>query len=248
VTGPFVTIDGFSAPPPGITLRNRGLVIRGRRGAHDVIVRGIRVRDSAIDGIQVGSGAYNVVIDHVSVEGSNDGNIDITESTDVTVSWSILGGNNKNMLVKYRPARITLHHNLFVDSATRNPQIRMDERDTPATEVTVDMRNNVVAHWTGYAAMVWPGARVNVVNNYFTSGDDALAVPGARAYVAGNLSADGQALNAQGTETEPFVVAPVITVEACAAAAEVLVTAGVRPLDERDTQHLTGISLANCPS
>jgi hypothetical protein len=54
VQGAFVTIDGLSAPPPGITLRGHGLVIRGNRGAHDVIVRGIRVRDSAIDGIDGG--------------------------------------------------------------------------------------------------------------------------------------------------------------------------------------------------
>ena len=80
VRGAFITIDGFTAPAPGITLRNRGLVIRGSRGAHDVIVRGIRVRNSPLDGIQVSYGAYNVVIDHVSVHGSGDGNLDITET------------------------------------------------------------------------------------------------------------------------------------------------------------------------
>src|SRR5262245_64407193 len=73
VGGAFVTVDGFSAPPPGITLRGHGLIIRGNRGAHDVVVRGIRVRDSAIDGIQVSYGAHNVVIDHVSVAGSAGG-------------------------------------------------------------------------------------------------------------------------------------------------------------------------------
>jgi pectate lyase len=247
VGGPFVTIDGFTAPPPGITLRNRGLIVRGRRGAHDVIVRGLRVRDSTIDGIQVAYGAYNVVIDHVSVDGSDDGNIDITESRDVTVSWSILSGNNKSMLVKYGPARVTLHHNLYVDAATRNPQIRMDDLGTPATEITADLRNNVVAHWTGYGTLAWGGAWVNVVNNYFTSGDDALVVSAARAYTAGNLSADGKDLNHAGTETDPFVAAPVHTADACTAAAHVLLTAGVRPLDERDTAHLTGVTLAACP-
>ena len=47
VRGSYVTIDGFTAPPPGITIKNRGLYVRGIDGAHDVIVRGIRVRDAA---------------------------------------------------------------------------------------------------------------------------------------------------------------------------------------------------------
>ena len=130
VGGAFVTIDGLSAPPPGITLRGHGLIIRGNRGAHDVIVRGIRVRDSAIDGIQVAYGAYNVLIDRVSVAGSSDGNIDITESHDVTVSWSIIGNNKKSMLIKYNPARITLHHNVLVGSLERSPQVRIDDTET----------------------------------------------------------------------------------------------------------------------
>src|SRR5262245_15622940 len=62
VGGPFVTIDGFTAPAPGITLRGGGLIVRGRDGAHDVIIRGLRVRDAAEDGIQIAYGAYNVVV------------------------------------------------------------------------------------------------------------------------------------------------------------------------------------------
>jgi hypothetical protein len=56
VRGAFVTIDGFSAPPPGITLRGGALFIRGNDGAHDVIVRGIRVRGAPADGIAVSPG------------------------------------------------------------------------------------------------------------------------------------------------------------------------------------------------
>lgn len=62
------------------------------------------MRSAPIDGIQVSYRAYNIAIDHVSVHGSGDGNLDITDSTDVTVSWSILAGA-QNMLVKYGPAR-----------------------------------------------------------------------------------------------------------------------------------------------
>src|SRR5687768_3149886 len=68
VREPYVTIDGFTAPPPGITLVGRGLVIRGAAeprlppgittpaNAHDIVVRGIRVRDSFEDNIQIAYG------------------------------------------------------------------------------------------------------------------------------------------------------------------------------------------------
>jgi len=266
VKGAFVTIDGFTAPPPGITLKNRGLIIRGTRGAHDVIVRGIRVRNSPIDGIQVSYGAYNVVIDHVSIHGSGDGNLDITDSHDVTVSWSILAepaGSEKNMLIKYGPSRITLHHNIFVKARQRNPQVRIDDPGTPATDTTIDMRNNVVWDWDGgYGTLIWYGPWANIVDNFYSSagGDakDALTVckgdcnggdPAslARAYVAGNFSGDGlTTINDVGNEGIPFPAPLVDTLNACMAAHWVLSEAGVRPLDLLDQQYLSLISLPSC--
>jgi pectate lyase len=248
VLGAFVTIDGSTAPPPGITLRNRGLIIRGNRGAHDVIVRHIRVRDSAIDGIQVAYGAYNVMIDHVSTTGSMDGNIDVTENShDVTVSWSVLGGNVKNMLVKYKPSRITLHHNVFTESVSRNPQLRIDDGTGVAAEISGDLRNNVVANWkAGYGTFLNHGVWANVVNNYYTGAHKALSLASARAYVAGNVSADGVDLNRVGTEESPFSSAPVTTQDACAAARLVLAGAGARPLDSIDQQYLARIPAPSC--
>src|SRR5262249_32833954 len=150
------------------------------------------VRGSAIDGIQVASGAYNVLIDRVSVAGSSDGNIDITESRDVTVAWSIIGNNKKSMLIKYRSTRVTLHHNILVGSLERSPQVRVDDTETAAaTETTADLRNNLVANWhTGYGTIIWYGPWVNVVNNVYSSGKhrSALEVKSARVFAAGNLS------------------------------------------------------------
>jgi pectate lyase len=249
VNGAFVTIDGLTAPSPGITLRNRGLIIRGTRDAHDVVVRGIRVRDSAIDGIQIAYGAYNVVIDHVSVSGSRDGNIDITEnSRDVTVSWSIMAGNTKNMLVKYNPSRISLHHNIFTDSLNRNPQFRIDNEGGVATETTGDVRNNVIANWAnGYGTILHAGAWTNLVNNYYTASRKAILLAAARAHLSGNQSADGVDLNRLGNEKNPFPSAPVDTQDACAAAQLVLAEAGVRPLDSVDEEHLARIAIPPCP-
>lgn len=269
VGGAFVTIDGFTAPPPGITLKNRGLIIRGSRGAHDVIVRGLRVRNSAIDGIQVAYGASNVVIDHVSVSGSGDGNIDITEdSHDVTVSWSIFAApaSGKAMLIKYNASRVTLHHNLLVNSSSRSPNVGIDDDGTPATDTTLDMRNNVVANWSsGWGTLVYYGAAANVVANYYSSpassgsrkkkalivcntpcAGDLASV--ASAYVAGNVSGDALSIdiNAVGTTTQPFPAPPLDTQSACAAAQRVLAEAGARPLDPIDAPHVSSVVSPSC--
>jgi hypothetical protein len=278
IRGAFITVDGLTAPAPGITLKDYGLSIGGNQGAHDIIVRGIRVRGAGVrpdkeqsDGINIIKGAYNVVIDHVSIHGSEDGNLDIgTDSRDVTVSWSILAeprGNQKNMLIKYNPSRISLHHNIFTHAQQRNPQVAIDTAGTAATDTTVDMRNNVVWDWgKGYGTLIWYGARANVVNNFYGSpqssrgnqrkaltvckGDCEGGEPAAlaRAYAAGNLTADkfpGD-INSAGTEKTPFPAPAVDTQEACAAARAVVANAGVRPLDAIDSHYLSAISLSSC--
>jgi len=279
IRGAFITIDGFTAPPPGITLKNYGLSISGNRGAHDIIVRGMRVRDAGVkndkeqtDGMNVVKGAYNVVIDHVSIQGSEDGNLDIgTDSRDVTVSWSILAEpqpHQKNMLIKYNPSRISLHHNLFVHAQQRNPQVAIDNAGTPATDITLDMRNNLVWDWAGgYGTLIWYGPRANVVNNFYSSprssaknqkqalvvgtsdGSEGSAASFARVYATGNYSADKlpQDINTAGNEKSPFPAVPVDTQDACTAARAVLSGAGVRPLDSIDQKYLSEISLPVCP-
>lgn len=257
VKGSFITIDGFTAPPPGITIKNGGVQISGKHGAHDVVVRGIRVRNAVRDGIQIAHGAFNLVIDHVSIHGSGDGNLDITEGAhDVTVSWSILAepaGGNKNMLIMYNnPRRITLHHNLFTKATSRNPQVQTDGEGTPATETTVDMRNNVIWDWGGgYGTRIRNGPRVNVVNNLYASnrGDakDALIASAARVYAKGNISADRLDLDVRGNMNAPFPAPSVDTQDACRAAHQVLAEAGARPLDSVDQRYVSVVSLPLCP-
>lgn len=173
IRGAFITIDGFTAPSPGITIRNGGIEISGKKGAHDIIVRGIRIRNSDKDGIRITNGAYNVVIDHVSIHGTGDGTLDITEGThDVTVSWSIFAepASGKTMLIDFNPSSITLHHNLFVKGRTRNPQVRVGMLGSPAGVTTLDMRNNAVWGWgSGHGTLIRYGPRVNVVNNFYSN-------------------------------------------------------------------------------
>lgn len=256
VTGALITIDGTTAPPPGITLRNRGLILRGNRGAHDVIVRALRVRGSSIDGIQIAYGAYNIVLEGLSVSGSADGNLDITESShDITVAWSLFAEPaypHKNSLIKYKPSRITLHHNGFIDATQRNPLISIDDVGSAAVDTTVDMRSNLVWGWgPGRGTMVSNRAQVNLVGNFYGAGpggdaEDALIVDTAtapRVYASGNRTADGRNINVLGTETLPFPAPRVTSEEPCEAAQLVLAFAGVRPLDAVDEGYLSAIAL-----
>ena len=258
VRGAFVTIDGFTAPSPGITLRDWSLAIAGDHGAHDVIVRGIRVRDSVNDGIMIKYSAYNVVIDHVSTSGAEDGNIDVTrDAHDITVSWSILAGNVKNSLIKYHPSRITFHHNLFISGVSRNPLISMDDTPVLATDITVDFRNNLVWAWgtgIGFGTWVEHGARANIVNNLYKAqgGNAALSLMVdtlGRAYTAGNMSADGLNVNLAGNQATAFPAAAVDTQSACAAAQLIVANVGMRsPIDSVDAAYLAGIALPFCQS
>lgn len=271
VKGAFITIDGFTAMSPGITIKNHGLYFLQ---AHDVIVRGLRIRNAKKDGIWITDGSYNIVVDHVSISGSGDGNLDITRdgTRDITISWCILAepaGEQKNMLLAFRSSRITLHHNLFTASSQRNPQQTYDDTfGTIAPDTTLDMRNNLIWDWgKNYGTRIRYGAKANVVNNYYAAngGDrnDALVIckkggptssacdgglpeSFAQVYTQGNYSADGVHLDGRGTETQAFPAPPIILSDAQSAACEVFAGAGVRPLDSVDARYLSRIRLS-CP-
>ncbi|MGH2830911.1 MAG: hypothetical protein ACRDJM_10560, partial [Actinomycetota bacterium] len=263
VRGSFVTIDGASAPPPGITLRNHGIRMDGG-GVHDVIVRGLRIRSPRSDGITVKNGVNRVLIHQVSVDGCGDGNVDITRGAhDVTVSWSIISGCAKNMLIKYDAGRVSLHHNVFVHSQWRNPWLSNADDGRVAAGITADVRNNVVWGWgnRGGGTGVECGAKANLVGNFYSSPNTqpnrqamAFVFPGCDrgagglAYTAGNVSADRLSfdLNSLGNQPRPFPAPATGTEDACAAAATTLGGAGARPLDAVDQNHLGRISLAGC--
>jgi hypothetical protein len=193
VSGPFITIDGTTAPAPGITVTNHGMAIRGSAGAHDVILRGLRLRgagtretnvDSSNDCLGIGRGAYNVLVDHVSISGCLDGAIDIVgdvtnegtpETRNITVQWSLLADTRKSMLIKYGTTRISLHHNVFVRSLVRLPAVSREDHPVD-DDVTVDMRNNVIWDWAGGTGTIFIyGTRANVINNVYGNPTAALS-------------------------------------------------------------------------
>ena len=179
--GGFITIDGSTAPDPGITLVNNGLVLQ----AHDVIIRGIRIRNSKKDGITIYENSHNIVIDHVSIQGANDGSIDVTQGAfDVTIQRSILAENipthNLLVLVDDQASHVTIFGNLFVGGQSRNPHSGWDSTlATTPLETVTDIRNNLIWGFIDYGTQIKNNTRSNVVRNFYYSLDSDQRRPGA---------------------------------------------------------------------
>ena len=250
------TIDGFTAPTPGITLRRRTL---GIDSVSNVIVRGLRVRDtldsgvSDQDGIRIYNSA-NVVVSHCSFSRFEDGGVDVTQnSNNVTLQWNIFGNGNPAhnflMLISYAAKRVSVHHNLFIDGTDRQPAINQ-QYVTPSSETTADVRNNVMWNIAGDGTTVRYSGRANVINNYYdgSSGEKAVQVNnGGFGYVSGNMSRQGLQLNDNGNQSAPFSTVAPTTTDALTAALQVKANAGARgprfALDAIDQAYVNRISV-----
>jgi pectate lyase len=260
----FITIDGTTAPSPGITITGGG-ALSFENGAHDIVVKSIRVRNGGDDNIRVFN-SHDIVFDHVSSYDAGDGALDITEgSYNVTVQWCILiqPSGSGTMLIKYNAYDVTIHHNLF-NGWERNPLLSVDETATSSSRTTGDIRNNVIWNWGraggsqyGYGVGIDHGAHANVVDNFFEAHGTYTILPelalninhngsGAQFYASGNISGNGVDVN-RGNVGTPFAAPAVTTDPTCTAASKVLAQAGARPLDAIDQGLISTVSLANCP-
>jgi pectate lyase len=241
----FLTIDGSTAPDPGITLDGNTLYIRS---SHDIIVTHLRVRNAVHDNITVWDGSSHVVIDHCSVTNAGDENIGITEGTaNVTVSWCIIGDTRPNSFALHsrgmlianfnRPpvTHVSLHHNLFINEYQRSPQI--------STPGLFDLRNNVVWNWGVYGIRMRLGATGNIINNVFDSATKphhaiVLVADGvldaSYIHIQGNQGPKGTNLNALSTLAVPVSVAPVAMDPVTEVKQKVLQGAGAFPRDDLD--------------
>jgi hypothetical protein len=161
IRNPYISIAGQTAPSPGITISQGGLVIE----THDVFIQHIAIRPgdslrgvpaAQRDGISIGDSppgsAYNVVLDHLSLTWAIDENLSTwhRSTRDVTVSNSIIaeglhnsihpkGPHSKGIMVGDGSKRITLYRNLMSSNEERNPYLK------PGSET--EMINNVVYGW-----------------------------------------------------------------------------------------------------
>ena len=262
VGGANITIDGFTAPSPGINLTGWGFAWHGppHGAVANIVARGIRVRGTVTpeslgaDGFQI-SNVNNFVIDHVSIDQWGDGSIDIADgSSNGTIQWSIVGrgkgASPKSVLVKYETRRISIHHNLLMNSLDRNPYVAWsDKANEKSTEIVADIRNNLVWNygWTGIS--VRHNAWANVVNNYCFStaaptADAALYIrEGGVAYASGNFSPSGINIDAKGNRATPFpAILPALFTDAITAAHQIVAQAGARGpnfgLDSADLNYI----------
>jgi len=232
---PNVTLDGRDAPAPGVTLTGeKGLTIVAR----NVVVRNLRVRDVGLgkkiaDGIKIGSGASDVVVDHCSISNCGDGAIDITDYDqkgvkNITVSWCLIGPQHKAMLISQVKGGISIHHNLFYSTINRSPNIQ----ESPLC----DVRNNTVYNFKLYGMRAEAGTRANFVRNLLLAGAQTRQPPQSvvvvgEAYAEGN---EGPGEVNKGNLSVP-VDAPKVTTQAPREAAKlVLDKAGAFPRDGVD--------------
>jgi pectate lyase len=152
----FLTIDGSSAPSPGISLVNverLALEASGGVAVHDVIVNNIRatglggaVETNDLWELDGSSGApiYNIILDHLTMSSSGDGNVDIYGDVfDITLSNSLImdsvEGHHFSDINGLRE-RLTIFGNVYGRVNERQPRIRYNTRQ-------LDYVGNVIYGW-----------------------------------------------------------------------------------------------------
>jgi len=191
ITNPFVTLAGQTAPAPGITLGNAGLIIH----ASDVLVQHIRIRPGdAPGGPEPGgrdclsiygsdeSPTERVVIDHCSFTWAIDEGASTwgTQVRDVTIRHCIIaenlahslhpeGEHSKGLLIGDHTQRISVIQCLFACNTERNPIIKGD--------VSALVANNLVYNPGSLAMHVSAPEHqgpscATIVNNVFVPGPD----------------------------------------------------------------------------
>jgi subtilisin-like proprotein convertase family protein len=192
INKPYLTIAGQTAPGDGICIK--GLLTSVQK-THDVQVRFLRCRpgDFYCPAFQDDSFhfdyAMNSIADHISASWSIDEALSTTDSTNITVQWSMIaeplndschvkGLHGYGSLIRYGYGAISYHHNLYADCYSRNPR--------PGDNIRLDFINNVVFNW-GIAAgyneddtadnPLGYTNSLNYIGNYFIAGTNTTTIP-----------------------------------------------------------------------
>lgn len=177
-----ITIAGQTAPGAGITLRGR---LYAAPSIENIIVRHVRVRPeydgsrgSDFDAIQFQDN-NRVILDHVSAAFAVDENVDLYRTSNVTVQWSTIesaatvgheeGPHNYGLIQGPSAKNLSVHHNLFVNQANRNPAIANGPADV-INNVIYNARHGFVHHNPA-------SGHFNIVGNYFKGGPTSPLFP-----------------------------------------------------------------------
>ena len=212
------TIDGFSAPSPGITFTGGtgSAGILNVENVSNIIVQGIRVRGGSgmpanAKGImfyESSNGAnHDIVVDHCEIDNVTDEDLG-SSGHNVTVSWNLLGApaSSGGELIKYDAYHWSIHHNLwvgFTGNDSRVPLVWAGNDSTSADSwngnTVADVVGNVQSQFLYGITYVTDGAdqdHSNIMNNYLDGQDssharngiDIMASPLESHYIAGNAS------------------------------------------------------------
>ncbi len=183
IRNPYLTIAGQTAPGKGICIRNYNL---GMLGAHDVIIRYLRVRpgDAAgvtLDGMGM-AGCDHCIIDHCSISWSQDEVFSSRGAKNITLQRSLLSEALNAAGHKNYPAGTqhgyaasisgmigSFHHNLLAHCAGRNWSLAGGLNQGGRHTGWLDIRNNVVYNWR-HRTTDGGAAQVQFVNNYYKPG------------------------------------------------------------------------------
>ena len=245
ISGSFITIDGTTAPDPGVTITAAHSGVTGAlldlKECNDIIIRNVRICDAPDtnlgDNLRIWDDTYNVVIDHCSLRRGGDGCLDISDRAhDITIQWCIIAETVKNSLIRTDVENLSLHHNLYCGGDERNPQL--DDASN------VDMVNNVICDWaTNYGTRVRNGATVNLVKNYYLATDrsdesDAVVIDGTAGGVYMSANIIPSSCGASGTTGTRYPAPSVTEMGPTEALAAVLDEAGTWPRDDEDEDYI----------
>jgi hypothetical protein len=183
IHNPYLTIAGQTAPGKGICISNYNL---GMMGAHDAIVRYMRVRPGntagvTLDGMGMASSDHSI-IDHCSISWTQDESLSTRGAKNVTFQRSLISealniaGHKKYEKGKQHGYAASIggdvgsfHHNLLAHCAGRNWSLAGGLDQATRHTGRLDIRNNVVYNW-GHRTTDGGAMEVNFVNNYYKPG------------------------------------------------------------------------------
>ncbi len=199
INEPFVTIAGQTAPSPGITFIDGGMVIK----THDVVLRHIRIRTGASrhdkdwepDGLTTSS-AVNVIIDHCTFTWAVDENC--------SASGPRFEGNTPDEWRQNTSRNITISHNIIAEGLSHATHSKGEHSKGTLIH---DNATNILITGNLYASNVERnvrfkgGTRSIKANNYIYNPSKAASVYGlnaneweGRAYQTGHLTVIGNVL------------------------------------------------------
>lgn len=214
VRTPYLTVAGQTSPG-GVQIKGHGQPegdwgIWFVNGAHDIVVRQLRVRmggnlkhDAGNNLLCYGTaepGVRDVIFDHCSVSWGSDTQLDWYGSylDRATFQWNIIGECYMGQHIGGQggPKNLTLHHNLYANLGSRTPLLQH--------ALVFDFRNNVIYNWGGNNGSVFgqfalnTSAFGNVVGNLWLAGPES-GYPYLNVGNGGPVRIDGSAARDGGT-------------------------------------------------